>query len=1132
MDANIRSASGEIAFAMRGELMTKGNHFTAGIMILLLGLASIPPVLFGQTTTASISGEVRDASGAVISAAALTITNVETGLVRTTASDATGRYRVQNLAVGSYQVEATFSGFKSVTRRGITLTVGQAAVVDVLMEVGAVTERVEVTAEAPLVDTSTAVLGGLVSQQAIQDLPLNGRSFLELATLQAGTISALTGQRSESQGFGQKISISGGRYTSNVFLIDGTVMNDAYNSAGGSADGVAAGVESVREFKVITNSYSAEYGQHTGGVINAVTRGGTNDLHGSVYEFLRNDNLDSFRWEDKARNTGEDVKPEFRRNQYGFALGGPIRRDQTFFFGNYEALREAVGSTQTISIPDERMRQGFLPSVSTRANDSGEIDVAARNPAAFARVKPFFDKFWPIPSGAVLDRQGDGTMDYTRFSNEPTKLNYFTGRVDHKLSDNDSIFGRYTIDHSTRESVESINVIANQRTRSQFATLQYDKIISPTVLNSANAGYTRAFTASIGVTYPGYERVSLTDSELGHASVGVSGIDGTGSGATDPRIFILNNYQAKDDLTINRGNHTFKIGANLSRLQHNDNSPRQPAGQFTFQSLEDFLMAEPEEALISLATNYVRYTRQTIFGAYFQDDWRLRRGFTLNWGVRYEMTTAPKFHGELAGHMPRALEDKFFTLNASGQNVYGPSDIELSDTLFENPSKDNFAPRVGFAWDVLGDGKTSIRGGAGIFHENLVYWTYRLGILHTTPLFTEGRLVDGNLGDGTAAVDFPNAFFTQLATESAPRYESFQAKPNQPYVGKFSLEIQRQVTPTTMIQIGYSGTRGVHLPNRAEQNGRRWSYLQDGRLIYNQASAVTANSNFGRTRHRRTSGTSSYHSLRLEAEKRLSHGLQLKGNYTWSKNIDDGTSVTGSTDFTNDPNPRHWSINEKGLAATDVRHVFTMNSTYALPGANLTGWTGQMLGGWQVNGLLRISAGLPMSAQTGFDYARQIEGGRFLDQPTGASNNPIEGASGGCTLQTTSPFRFGGTNALPAGAELGTPDLYYDPCVFLLPQPRGVIGTMGRNTIIGPGSANLDFSVAKTFNLSTLHENTRLEFRGELFNALNHPNFSQPGTGVFAAASQNTGRPTGTAGIINGTSGNPRKIQFGLKLTF
>jgi hypothetical protein len=1090
-------------------------------------------LLFGQTTGGSISGEVKDETGAVIQGAGITVTNVDTGIARSATTDASGRYRVQNLAVGSYQVDASFSGFKTVSRRGITLTVGQAADVDITMEVGAVAERVEVTGEAPLVDTSTAVLGGLVEQKAIQDLPLNGRSFLELATLQAGTVNAVTGGRSESQGYGQKISISGGRFTSNLFLIDGTVMNDAYNSAGGSADGVAAGVETVREFKVITNSYSAEYGQHTGGVINAVTRGGTNELHGSVYEFLRNDNLDAFRWEDKGRVSGDPVKPEFRRNQFGASIGGPIIRDKSFFFGNYEGLREALGNAQTISIPDERTRAGFLPATVTRSTtDSGEVNVGALNPAAFAKVRPFFDKFWPIPAGAAFSRQNDGTMDYTRLTNEPTELDYVTVRVDHKLSDNDSLFARYTIDHADRQPVESINVIATQRTRSQFATLQYDRIVSATVLNSLNLGYTRSFTGSIGVSYPGYDRVTFTDSDLGHATLGISGLSGTGSGPTDPRVFVLNNYQLRDDLTMNRGSHTFKIGASFSRLQHNDNSPRQPGGDYSFESLEDFLHNEPAEALISLAKNFVRYTRQSILAAYFQDDWRLAPSFMLNWGLRWEMATAPRFAGELDGQMPRALEEKFFARDASGNNIYGPEDIELRDTLFENPAKDNFAPRIGFAWDLFGDGKTSLRGGTGIFYENLVYWTYRLGILHTAPLFVEGRLLDNNVGNGIAEIDFPDAYFTQPSLFLGdPRYESFQAKPDQPYVGKFSLELQRQVTPTMMVRAGYSGTRGVHLPNRQEQNSRRATVLPDGRIQYVNGLPVE-NPRFGRTRHRRTNGSMTYHSLRMEVEKRLSGGLMLQGNYTWAKNIDNGTSVTGSTDFSNDPNPRHWSLDDRGLSATDVRHVFTLNSTYELPGGNWSGWAGQVLGGWQLSGLMRLSTGLPFSAQTGFDWARQVQGGRYPDLLSGASNNPISGNTAGCTLQNSSTFRYDGASAIPAGAELGTPDLWFDPCVFTLPQPRGVIGNLGRNTLIGPGVTNIDFRLGKTFNLSQVHENARLEFRGELFNAFNHPNFSQPGDGVFVSASANTGRPSGSAGIINSTSGNPRKIQFGLKLTF
>jgi hypothetical protein len=540
------------------------------------------------------------------------------------------------------------------------------------------------------------------------------------------------------------------------------------------------------------------------------------------------------------------------------------------------------------------------------------------------------------------------------------------------------------------------------------------------------------------------------------------------------------------------------------------------------------------EALISLAENFVRHTRQSIIGAYFQDDWRLSRNFMLNWGVRWEVTTSPKFAADLEGMMPVALEENFFATDAAGNNLYGPENIQLAESLFvKNPSYDNFAPRLGFAWDVFGDSKTSIRGGAGIFHEALVYWTYRLATLHTAPLFVEGRLTNDLLvAKGiTGGVDFPNAYFTQRALFLGnPRYESFQKTPNQPYTGKFSLEIQRQITPTTLFRIGYSGTRGVHLPNRQEQNGRRPTILSDGTMFF-PLTNVENNTRLGRTRHRRTQGIMNYHSLRLEAEKRLSHGLQFQGNYTWAKNLDDGTSVTGGTDFDNDPNPRHWTIREYGRAAIDVRHAFTVSSVYELPGSNLTGWMGQLLGGWRLNGLMRVQSGLPIGVVTGFDRSRTIEGANYPNLKAGQSNNPVDGTSTGCALQTSNAFRFGGVAAIAPGAELRTPDLWFDPCAFEL-QRESFLGNLGRNVVTAPGSVTVNFSLAKVFNLSKVRENTRLEFRGELFNAFNHPNFNAPGSGVFATASANTGRPAGNAGLVTSTQGDPRKIQLGLKVTF
>jgi hypothetical protein len=321
----------------------------------------------------------------VVPGAAVTITNVDTGIARDAVTNASGRYQAQNLPVGSYQVEASFTGFKTVTRRGITLTVGQTARVDLALELGAVTEMVEVVGEAPLLETQDAVIGGLVDQEAILDLPLNGRSFLELATLRAGAVQSDYGGRSVSQGYGQKISISGSRYTSNVFLLDGTIMNDAYNSAGSAAGGAIGGVEAVREFKVITNAFSAEYGNHTGGVVTAVSRSGTNQLHGSVYEFFRNDNLDANRWEDNK--FGLEV-PEFKRNQFGASLGGPVISNRTFFFGNYEGLRERRGSTGVLTVPDADARRGFLRNPAT-----GELE----DVGVAEEVAQYLDLVWPLP---------------------------------------------------------------------------------------------------------------------------------------------------------------------------------------------------------------------------------------------------------------------------------------------------------------------------------------------------------------------------------------------------------------------------------------------------------------------------------------------------------------------------------------------------------------------------------------------------------------------------------------------------------------------------------------------------------------------------------------------------------------
>lgn len=1046
---------------------------------LLFWLALSGQLLLAQLTTATISGTAKDETEAILPGATITIRNLDTGITRTVITDSEGRYRAANLSLGNYEVTASLAGFQTAVRSGIKLTVGREAVVDFTMKVGEITEKLVVTGEAPLVNVTDSVIGGLVDDRAVRELPLNGRSFIELATLQAGVAFVPFGEESASQGFGKKITISGSRFTSNLFLLDGTVMNDSYNSAGSAAGGVLTGVETIREFTVISNAYSAEYGRHTGGVVNAVTRSGTNEFHGSAFEFLRNDNLDArnFFDRDPQNPSKRSDPPEFKRNQFGFALGGPIAKDKSFFFGSYEGLRERLGLTQIFNVPSEAARRGFLPDPKT-----GQLRFVGVDP----KVEPFLRKIYPPPNGRDF---GDGRAELIRSASRRTSDDYFTARADHRFSDSDSLFGRYTFDDASRLTPSNINARQDESTRSQFLTLAYDRIFSPALINRFNFGFSRTLLFAGSIPFPGLERVTFTSSPVGFGALDVGGLGATGGGATDPRLFITNSFQYKDDTTYVKGRHSLKFGMSFERLQHNLLSPRQPAGQFIFESLGDLLANRPQEARLATLENFDRHVRQNLVGLYLQDDFKLLDNLTLNLGVRYEFITVPV---ERAGRTPQALGARFFDPKVT------PKDIVVGNPYFLNPSLTNFAPRLGFAWDPFGNGKTSVRGGVGIFYEQLMFWTYRMALLHTAPLFLEGRLRSEFVN-----IDFPNAFFTQFnLIRDAPRYESVEFDPSQPYLLKYSLEIQRELISDLAIKVGYSASRGVHLGRQFNINGRVAQVLPDGRLFFS-ASAPVNNPNFGRARHRVFDGTSDYHSLRLEVNKRLSAGLQFQGSYTLSKATDDGTSITGSTDFSNeDGSQRHFTIKDHALSAIDVRHNFTFNFVYDLPGKRLGGSLGNFVGGWSANGIVRLSSGNPFSVETGFDRSRIIEGVNYPNLVAGRSNNPIRP---------------------------GNPDQYYDPTAFELP-PAGFLGNLGRNTLTAPGVAAFDFSLTKNIHVAALKsEGMNLQFRAEFFNLFNRANFGLPERSVF---DRRTLLPRPTAGRITDTITTSRQIQFGLKVMF
>src|SRR3989454_953640 len=445
---------------------------------------------YGQTTAGTIFGVVSDESGARLPGVTVTITHLGTGIVRTVTTDEAGRYRAPSLGLGNYEVKAELTGFRTAARSGIQLTVAAEVVVNLALSVGTVTEQVNVTGDAPLVEITSATLSGLVDDKKIRDLPLNGRSFEQLAFLQPGVTPYFRGRRETDQGEGVKMSVSGSRVDSNSFLMDGTNINDQSNNTPGSASGNLLGVEMLREFRVLTGAYSAEYGRYSGGIITAVSKSGGNEFHGNVYEFHRNDNLDARNFFDRKSTPDDPRLPEFKRNQFGATIGGPVVRDRTFFFGGYEGFRQGKGESRVAFVPNADAHRGILPCpriIPAGGFTGSQVPCNTPGTSTYSvnispSVKPYLD-LYPLPNGADF---GDGTARVCGDTGRPVDEDYTTGRMDHNFSNADSFFVRYTFDRAVQASpTQYTNVALDAQTKNQYVTLLETRIFSPLVINNA-----------------------------------------------------------------------------------------------------------------------------------------------------------------------------------------------------------------------------------------------------------------------------------------------------------------------------------------------------------------------------------------------------------------------------------------------------------------------------------------------------------------------------------------------------------------------------------------------------------------------------------------------------------------------
>ena len=1022
--------------------------------------------MLAQNVGGSIQGIVADATGAALPGVTIVIRNIATGDTREIASDEQGRYIAPVLPPGEYELRASVQGFQTVERRGITLVVGQAAVINLTLGIGTVQENLTVTGEAPPVQLTSGAVSGVVGEREIQFLPLNGRSFQQLALLQPGVQAALAAGNDVVGGRTPKISINGARPEHNSFLLDGTDINNVYNKTPGSAAGVLLGVDAILEFQVLTNAYSAEFGRSAGGVINAVTRSGTNAVHGSIFEFHRNSALDARNFFDPL----DKPKPDFYRHQFGASGGGPITRDRTFFFGAYEGLIERLGITGVTSVPDDNARRGILPT--------GPVPM---HPA----VPQYIEVLFPRANGRSL---GGGIAEYLFTDTQPTDEHFGQGRIDHRVSDKHSLFVRVTYDRASVLRIPPDKppiAYYDERTRNTYVTVEEQHAISPTTLHIVRGGLNRSVSLADNrriVDIPS-SMAWLPGEQFGYMTIRGM-VNELGGDFRLPRNDRLNNWQIADTLILVRGRHSARIGGQAQYLQFNQNTTSQKGGIVNFANLGNFLRgsAISVDFAVPGKIDPDRHYRQWLFGFFVQDDIRLSPRLSANVGLRYEFITTPT-----------EADGKISNL----RDVLDP-DLTIGDPWHENPSFKNFAPRLGLAWDARGDGRTAIRGGFGIFHDEILPKYYFFSGSLNPPFTTRTSIPNPPFPNVIANFD-PNAYIqAQLQTIN---YDL-----RSPYIMQFNASVQQQLPGAWDVMVGYVGSRGKNLIRIGDANLAP-EQIVNGVKVYNPG-AGRRNPRFTGIWQRMTDAESFYDALQIALNKRFSRGWRAQASYTLSESVDDASGIN-SQDFSNvvqygldwyDPKF------DRGLSPFHARHNLTFNASWNLPiFRNSRGLTAAVLKGWQLNNITTLRSGHPFTVQLGFNRSGNLN-------TTGFSMHERPDVVPGCD------------------PVLGGPDRYFDINCFTLPA-LNTRGNAPRNSVIGPGLVSVDLSLVKSVAVAA---GRQLELRVEVFNLLNRANFAVPsGRTVFTGANPD-GSPivAPTWGRITSTVTTSRQIQIGAKLIF
>jgi len=1025
-----------------------------------------------QTAGGTIQGKVTDLSGGLLPGVSVSIRNTETGITRAVLTSEVGAYSAANLQPGTYQVTAEMPAFSVGIKKGVGVNVGSEVAVDFQLKLEGISSTVEVTSEDEKVDLIASTVNRTVDGNTIRELPLNGRDWIQLATLEPGVTAISSGGSGGRNGNGSKLTVSGARPSENNFRMDGVSVNDNSNSTPGSILGSNLGVEAIREFSIVSNSYSAEYGRSTGAVVNAVTKSGTNTIHGDAFYFHRNSALDARNFFDGA------TVPPFRRHQFGGSLGGAIVPNRTFWFANYEQVQELLATTAISNVLSPNARMGVL------ASGTVPVDPSITNVLGLMQ----------LPNLPLI-----GNGDVGQFSAPTDKLSkgrYVLGKIDHMISASDSVSGSYFFDDANSNSPDAqLTKISGDTSRRQLFSLEYTHIINPQLLNVARFGFYRTTNVSgavMSVLNPLLEDPTLgfvPGQNIGSTSVPGISVPGGGPGAVNVNRLIFNSFQGNENLYITKGNHSLKVGGSIERMQYNFDIPNLNGGQYNFGSIPNFLINRPQSfgALYPGSDTY-RGLRQTLLAGYIQDDYRFKSNLSFNLGLRYEFLTIPtEVNGKIA---------KLHYLTDTAATVGGP-------VLDRNPTLRNFAPRVGLVWDPFRTGKTSVRAGFGIFDSLPLVWLFDTPLTRSMPYFVQGVTTAPPLGS------YPSGAFPLLAVNDL-RTSYIEPEPGRAYSMKWNLNIQREIHGWVG-DIGYTGSRGVHLP-QVERNMNTVipEEQPDGTWIY-PVGKPKLNTNFSTINTTDTWNTDSYyHGMQLSVQKDWGSRVHVQGSYAFAKSIDTASS-TGSTSSGSGysgaravPTPLLPGLN-RGLSDFDVRHSGSFSLVMQLPLAmQAKGFVGAVAKGWQLGSILRAQSGLPMSVVLNSD-----RGGSQTDT-TGLALGQGPNLLGvpGCESQINT----------------GDPNRYIKTECFAFPAIR-TLGNVGRNTLTRPGVTTLDLSLFKNFQVT---ERVKTQFRMEAFNALNHTNFGLPSSVIFDSA----GNVPAAAGKITSTSTDSRRIQFGLKVSF